>query len=69
MSLMVETEQEEDGRWIAEFPQLPSALCYGSTKQEALDKVTALALRILADRIEHGEDIPAPFDKMLHIPA
>ena len=58
MNLTVETEQETNGRWIAEVPQLPGVLAYGSTQEEALAKVQALALRVLADRLEHGEAAP-----------
>jgi predicted RNase H-like HicB family nuclease len=58
MHFRVETEQEEDGRWMAEIAELPGALTYGETQEEALEKVKALALRILADRIEHGEAVP-----------
>ena len=54
----IETEQEEDGRWIAEVTELPGVMTYGKNKDEAVLKVKALALRIIADRIEHGEDIP-----------
>lgn len=55
MNLAVETEQETDGRWIAEVPQIPGALAYGANRQEAISRVEALALRVLADRLEHGE--------------
>ncbi|MCJ7531834.1 MAG: hypothetical protein MUO64_12485 [Anaerolineales bacterium] len=55
MNLIIETEQEKDGRWIAEAPGLPGALAYGASRQEAMTKVEALALRILADRLEQGE--------------
>ena len=55
MVLQVELEQEEDGRWIAEIADLPGALCYGESEEEAKARVQALALRILADRLEHGE--------------
>ena len=51
----VETEQEADGRWIAEVPDLPGALVYGGSEDEAISKVQALALRVVADRLEHGE--------------
>ena len=51
---MVEFDREEDGRWIAEIPKLPGVMAYGLTKKEALQKVYALALRTLADGIEHG---------------
>ncbi len=58
MKLTIEIEREEDGRWIAEVPQLPGVLTYGQTRAEAIARVQALALRVLADRIEHGEDVP-----------
>lgn len=56
--LRIETEQEEDGRWIAEVPALPGVLTYGSTKTEAAAKVKALALRVIADRLDNGEQLP-----------
>jgi len=55
MKFRVEIEQEEDGRWIAEVVDLPGVLAYASTSQEAQAKVQALALRVVADRLEHGE--------------
>ncbi len=55
MTFRVEVEQEEDGRWIAEVPELPGVLTYGNTPSEARAKVQALALRVVADRLEHGE--------------
>jgi predicted RNase H-like HicB family nuclease len=55
MSLTVEVEREEDGRWLAEVVELPGVLSYGTSREEAIAKVQALALRILADRLEHGE--------------
>lgn len=55
MNFRVEIEQEEDGRWIAEVVDLPGVLAYGNTAAEAQAKVQALALRVLADRLEHGE--------------
>jgi predicted RNase H-like HicB family nuclease len=54
----IELEQEEDGRWIAEVPDLPGVLTYGATRKEAMTAVQALALRVLADRLEHGEAVP-----------
>ena len=51
----VETEREDDGRWIAEIAEIPGAMTYGSTIEEATAKVQALALRVLAERLEHGE--------------
>jgi predicted RNase H-like HicB family nuclease len=56
--LRVETERESDGRWIAEIAGLPGALAYGATRDEAVAKTEALALRILADRVEHGDSVP-----------
>ena len=55
---MIETECEADGRWIAEVPALPGAMSYGDTDEQARAKVTALALRIVAERIENGEPLP-----------
>jgi predicted RNase H-like HicB family nuclease len=57
-AMMIETEQEEDGRWIAEVLDLPGVMVYANNKEDAILKVKALALRVIADRIEHGEDIP-----------
>ena len=54
----IEIKREEDGRWIAEAPNLPGVMAYGQSKEEAASKVKALALRVLADRLEHGEEIP-----------
>ena len=54
MLLAVELEREEDGRWIAEIDHLPGTLAYGPTPDEAIRAVRALALRVIADRIEHG---------------
>jgi predicted RNase H-like HicB family nuclease len=58
MILSVETEQETDGRWIAEIPQIPGVLAYGGTQQEAVARAEALALRVLAERVENGEPSP-----------
>jgi predicted RNase H-like HicB family nuclease len=55
MTFTVEYEQEEDGRWLAEVLELPGVLAYGQTSEEAMAKAQALALRVLADRLEHGE--------------
>lgn len=54
----IEIEQEDDQRWIAEVTDLPGVLAYGQTKEEAIANAKALALRVLADRIEHGESVP-----------
>ncbi len=56
--MRVEVEQETDGRWIAEVPELPGALAYGNTQNEAVYRVESLVLRILADRLENGESAP-----------
>lgn len=58
MNLTVETEREADGRWIAEVPELPGVLVYGATENEAAAKAGALALRVLADRLDHAEAKP-----------
>ena len=55
MRYQVELDREEDGRWIAEVPELPGVMVYGQTREEALRAVEALALRVLADQLEHGE--------------
>ncbi len=56
MKFTVESEQEEDGRWLAEVLELPGVMVYGQTKQEALAKAQALALRALAERLEQQVD-------------
>jgi len=56
--LKIETEREDDGRWIAEAPALPGVMTYGATEAEAHAKVKALALCVIADRFENGEPLP-----------
>jgi predicted RNase H-like HicB family nuclease len=56
--MKIEVEREDDGRWIAEVPELPGVLAYGEKRSEAILKAQILALRVIADRIEHGEQIP-----------
>jgi predicted RNase H-like HicB family nuclease len=58
LELSLECEPEEDGRWLAEVPELPGVLAYGSTADEAMAKAEVLALRVLAERLEHGEARP-----------
>lgn len=58
MRLRVEVEQEEDGRWLAEVLELPGVLAYGDTQDAAISRVQALALRVVAERLEHGEAGP-----------
>jgi len=62
MKLTIESEQEEDGRWLAEVLELPGVMAYGQTKPEALAKAQALALRALAERLEHGEMLAEPLN-------
>ncbi len=56
--LRVEVEHEDDGRWIAEVAELPGVLAYGQAREEAVERAKALSLRVMADRLEHGEAIP-----------
>jgi predicted RNase H-like HicB family nuclease len=58
ITFKVEVEQEEDGRWLAEVVELPGVLAYGETEPAALSRVQALALRVIAERLEHGEAGP-----------
>lgn len=58
MNLTIQTEIEDDGRWLAQVPQLPGVLAYGATADEASAKVESLALRVLAERLEHAEAKP-----------
>jgi predicted RNase H-like HicB family nuclease len=54
----IEVEQEADGRWLAEVPELPGVMAYGQTRDDAIRMVQVLSLRVLADRLEHNEPIP-----------
>jgi predicted RNase H-like HicB family nuclease len=56
--MKIEVEREVDGRWIAEINDLSGVMAYGQTRIDAIDKVKALALRVLADRLENGESVP-----------
>lgn len=58
MRLSIEVDQEEDGRWLTEVPQLPGVLAYGQSREEAILRVQVLALRVLADRIERDGALP-----------
>ncbi len=60
MKFTIEYEQEEDGRWLAEVIELPGVLAYGSTPNDAVARAKALGLRVVADRIEHGEEANTP---------
>lgn len=57
--LRIETEREEDGRWIAEIPALPGVVVYGRDEKEARAKAKVLALRVIADRLDNGEQLPS----------
>jgi predicted RNase H-like HicB family nuclease len=67
MGLAVEVEQETDGRWLAEVPELPGVLVYGPTRSEAIARAQVLALRVIADRLEHGEPVP-PLGHVFAVP-
>ena len=56
LTLTIETEREVDGRWVAEAMEIPGAMAYGETREDAEAKARALALRVIAERIERGED-------------
>ncbi len=56
--LRLEVEREDDGRWLAEVVDLPGVLAYGQSRDEAVERAKALSLRVLADRLEHGEQVP-----------
>ena len=58
MTFSIEFEREDDGRWLAEVLELPGVLAYGQTSHEAIAKAQALALRVLADRVEHSDSAP-----------
>ena len=58
MCLRVILDREVDGRWLAEVPDLPGVLVYGQSEDDAIAKAKALSLRVLADRLEHGENVP-----------
>ena len=58
MHLTIETEKEDDGRWLGEVPELPGVMVYASTREEVIARAQALALRVLADRLDQGEAVP-----------
>ena len=62
MPFTIEVEREDDGRWLTEIAELPGVLAYGQTREEAIARVQILALRVLADRLEHGESVPTMRD-------
>jgi len=58
MYFTIDIEREDDGRVLVEVPELPDVLVYGDTREEAVAKAKALALRVITDRLEHGDDVP-----------
>lgn len=60
--MRIEVEPEEDGRWLGEIPDLPGVMAYGQTLEETVARVKAMALRVMADRLEHGEAVPGLVD-------
>ena len=64
----IEVEQEADGRWLAEIPDLPGVMAYGATPAEAIARAQALGLRTLADRVEHGEAVPEGVVSLFAVP-
>jgi predicted RNase H-like HicB family nuclease len=60
VTFLIEIEREDDGRWLAEVPDLPGTMTYGQSRDEAVARVQALALRVIAERLEHRE-APAEF--------
>lgn len=62
MNFTIEAEMEEDGRWLADVPQLPGALAYGATRNEAMSRAQVLALRVIAERLEYDETSPQPIN-------
>jgi len=69
MNFTIQHEQEDDGRWLAEVPELPGVLAYGLTPQEAMAKTEVLALRVIAERLEHGESLPMAINISIPIAA
>lgn len=67
MNYSLEIEQEADGRWLAEVPELPGVLAYGASPEEAMAKAEVLALRVLAEQLERGE--ARPLDIRISLPA
>jgi predicted RNase H-like HicB family nuclease len=65
MNLTLEYEQEQDGRWLAEVPQLPGVMAYGVTPADAMARAQALALRVLAERLEHEGNVPVSINMVV----
>jgi predicted RNase H-like HicB family nuclease len=69
MSIAIELEREDDGRWVAEVPALPGVIAYGVSREEALRAVQTLALRVIADRLEQGEPVSEAMLSAFHVAA
>jgi predicted RNase H-like HicB family nuclease len=69
MNLTLEYEQEQDGRWLAEVPQLPGVMAYGATPADAMARAQVLALRVLAERLEHDENAPLSINMVVPVTA
>jgi predicted RNase H-like HicB family nuclease len=66
-SIPITVGREDDGRWWADIESMPGVMAYGATRDSAIAAARALALRVAADCIDHGEDIPAPFTKVFSV--
>ena len=66
-SIPIAVGQEEDGRWWADIESMPGVMAYGPTRESAISAVRALALRVAADCIDHGEEVPGPFAKVFSV--
>jgi predicted RNase H-like HicB family nuclease len=69
MNLTLEYEQEQDGRWLAEVPQLPGVMAYGTTPADAMARAQVLALRVLAERLEHDGRAPLSISMVVPVTA
>lgn len=69
MTVNIETDREDDGRWIAEAIELPGVLCYGNSADEAISNAELLAIEVIADRVAHGEMVPSALGVTFKIPA
>jgi predicted RNase H-like HicB family nuclease len=66
-SIPIVVGREEDGRWWADIESMPGVMAYGATRESAIAAVRALALRVAADCIDHGEEVPEPFTKVFSV--
>ena len=69
MNLTIELDREDDGRWIAEVPEIPGVMCYGNTREEAIGNAERLAIEVIEDRIANGEMPPASLAVSFAVPA